>query len=252
MHYKALILDLDGTAIPHKEDGKPSPRVVQAIKNLQAYIPVCVSTSRPLFMARPVIEALGIQGVSAVNDATQLYDPMKKEITETLFLPEEVISNIQSIYTSMSLPFMVNVGDKEYVYDGGDLPKNICVLCAFDVTLDVANILIEQLSKIPGIAAVKVPSFKKGLVWVSASPANATKLHSVVSIAKTLAIKTKEIVGIGDGYNDFPLLEACGLKIAMRNAVEELKSIADFICPSVDNDGVAIVIEKILLPMVSR
>ena len=52
---------------------------------------------------------------------------------------------------------------------------------------------------------------------------------------------------MGDGYNDFPLLMACGLKIAMGNAVPELKAIADFIAPSVEEDGVATVIEKFIL-----
>ena len=40
---------------------------------------------------------------------------------------------------------------------------------------------------------------------------------------------------------------ACGLKIAMGNAVPELKAIADFIAPTVEEDGVATVIEKFVL-----
>ena len=49
---------------------------------------------------------------------------------------------------------------------------------------------------------------------------------------------------MGDGYNDFSLLMACGLKVAMGNAVEELKSIADYIAPTVENDGLSNVIAK--------
>ena len=55
------------------------------------------------------------------------------------------------------------------------------------------------------------------------------------------------MIGIGDGYNDFPLLMACGLKIAMGNAVEDLKAIADFIVPSVEQDGVAHAINRFIL-----
>ena len=62
-----------------------------------------------------------------------------------------------------------------------------------------------------------------------------------------LNIKTDEIIGIGDGYNDFPLLMACGLKVAMGNAVEELKAIADYIAPSVEEDGVVDVINKFVV-----
>lgn len=40
---------------------------------------------------------------------------------------------------------------------------------------------------------------------------------------------------------------ACGLKVAMGNAVKELKEIADFIAPTVEQDGLATVIEKFIL-----
>jgi hypothetical protein len=40
---------------------------------------------------------------------------------------------------------------------------------------------------------------------------------------------------------------ACGLKVAMGNAVPELKAIADYIAPSVTDDGMATVIEKFIL-----
>lgn len=47
--------------------------------------------------------------------------------------------------------------------------------------------------------------------------------------------------------NDHSLLCAYRLKIAMGNAAPELKAIADFIAPSIEEDGVATVIEKFIL-----
>ena len=44
------------------------------------------------------------------------------------------------------------------------------------------------------------------------------------------------------------MLEACGLSIAMGNAAPEVKSIADFIAPSVSDDGLAVAIEDFVLP----
>lgn len=75
----------------------------------------------------------------------------------------------------------------------------------------------------------------------------ATKKHAVLEVARHLNIKTEEIIGVRDGHNDLSLLMACGLKIAMGNAVREIKSIADYIAPSVEEDGVAHVIEKFIL-----
>jgi hypothetical protein len=81
---------------------------------------------------------------------------------------------------------------------------------------------------------------------INITDALASKLHGVVEVARMLHIKTEDIIGVGDGYVDFPLLMACGLKIAMGNAVPELKAIADFIAPTVDEDGVAVVIDKFI------
>ena len=68
-----------------------------------------------------------------------------------------------------------------------------------------------------------------------------------LSVSKLLNIKTKHISGVGDSNNDFPLLLACGLKVAMGNANSDLKQIADFVAPSVEEDGVATVIERFIL-----
>ena len=71
-------------------------------------------------------------------------------------------------------------------------------------------------------------------------------------LGKILNIRTHEIIGIGDGPNDFPLLMASGLKVAMGNAIPDLKAIADYVTATVEEDGVAQVIEKFVLSTNSR
>ena len=57
-----------------------------------------------------------------------------------------------------------------------------------------------------------------------------------------------QMTAAGDGYNDRPLLQACGLAIAMGDAPEELKAISDYIAPSAEEDGLAVAIEEFILP----
>ena len=66
--------------------------------------------------------------------------------------------------------------------------------------------------------------------------------------AELNGIETSQIIAAGDSYNDIPLLEACGLRIAMGNAVPELKALADYVAPSVDQDGLATAIDEFVLP----
>ena len=57
-------------------------------------------------------------------------------------------------------------------------------------------------------------------------------------------IKKEETLTIGDQNNDIALLKAGGIKVAMGNATDELKSIADYITDTVENDGFVKAVEK--------
>lgn len=65
-----------------------------------------------------------------------------------------------------------------------------------------------------------------------------------------LKIPKEEIMAMGDSGNDEALFEAAGLKIAMGNATDRLKSLADHIVSSVDDHGAAEAIEKFCLERV--
>lgn len=65
-------------------------------------------------------------------------------------------------------------------------------------------------------------------------------------VAERLGIQREEIVAFGDGVNDLDMLEYSGLGVAMGNAPDRVKAIADRVAPSVAQDGVAQVIEELL------
>jgi hypothetical protein len=247
MKYKAIFLDLDGTTVP-LGSSQPSSRVVEAITKAHKKVDVCIATGRPLDISKSVIHKLHVTSLCSVHDATQIYDPVKDIVVDTVSLSHELADQAITIFKQYNIQkIYVEVGEKLSFYNGEAWPKGLSDIAVEDLTEDVADKLISQLSGISGIAIHKNVSFKKGLFWVSVVSAQATKLHALFRLAKLLGVQTKQIIGVGDSYNDFPLLEASGLKIAMGNAVPELKAIADFIAPSVEEDGVATVIEKFIL-----
>jgi HAD superfamily hydrolase (TIGR01484 family) len=247
MKYKAIFLDLDGTAVPIGSSN-PSPRVVEAITKAHKKVNVCIATGRPLDISKPVIRKLHVTSLCSVHDATQIYDPIKDVVVDTVSLSHELADQAIHIIKRYNFPkIYVEAGTKVSLYKGEVWPEDLSDVAVADIPESVADDLISKLSNISEIAIHKNVSFTKGLFWVSVVNARATKLHAIVRLAELLGIYTKEIIGVGDSYNDFPLLEACGLKIAMGNAVPELKAIADFIAPSVEDDGVATVINKFIL-----
>lgn len=70
---------------------------------------------------------------------------------------------------------------------------------------------------------------------------------ALLKLAQILGIKREEVMAFGDGDNDTRMLEAAGIGVAMGNAVEEVKLVADIIAPSNDQDGVAKIIEQYIL-----
>lgn len=69
----------------------------------------------------------------------------------------------------------------------------------------------------------------------------------VAAIAEYLGIQPEEVICMGDAENDHHMLKYAGLGIAMANAMEETKKIADYITESNDDHGVAKAIEKFVL-----
>jgi len=73
---------------------------------------------------------------------------------------------------------------------------------------------------------------------------DALKWNAVKATADYFNIATDTIIAFGDDINDLEMIAKCGSGVAVENAVKEVKNIADYICGSNDNDGVASWIEK--------
>ncbi|WP_375754051.1 Cof-type HAD-IIB family hydrolase [Vibrio sp. HN007] len=69
----------------------------------------------------------------------------------------------------------------------------------------------------------------------------------VQSVAQLFGIDSKEVICMGDAENDHHMIKYAGLGVAMENATEDTKAIADHITHSNDESGVASVIEQYIL-----
>jgi Cof subfamily protein (haloacid dehalogenase superfamily) len=78
-----------------------------------------------------------------------------------------------------------------------------------------------------------------------ASP-DVTKGSGMAFVAEHLGLDASRVVGIGDGENDVELLQWAGYAVAVANAHRRVLAEADLVCPSVQEEGVAQVIEAFL------
>ena len=86
-----------------------------------------------------------------------------------------------------------------------------------------------------------------GLDFVNVVDPGVSKGEAMKELANFLGVNTAEVIAIGDGLNDIPLLEAAGLPVAMGNAFPEVKKVAKYTTLDVDHGGVAEVVKKFLL-----
>lgn len=75
---------------------------------------------------------------------------------------------------------------------------------------------------------------------------NINKAVGLSKLAQYLQIDKSEIMACGDGDNDLDMIEYAGLGVAMGNAIDDVKNIAQFITKDCDEDGIAYVIDKFI------
>jgi Cof subfamily protein (haloacid dehalogenase superfamily) len=91
-----------------------------------------------------------------------------------------------------------------------------------------------------------VPTPWEGSYYLEIMPAHVTKLSGLEQLGERLGMSPVEICAVGDEQNDIPMVEACGLGVAMGNGSDALKARADWVCGRNDEDGLVEVVDHIL------
>ena len=78
-------------------------------------------------------------------------------------------------------------------------------------------------------------------------PKGIDKAQSLERLLEVLGLMKEQMIACGDGYNDLTMIKYAGLGVAMENAVLPVRSAADYITASNNDDGVGLVVEKFML-----
>ena len=99
----------------------------------------------------------------------------------------------------------------------------------------------EVESRFPGIRVT-------ASTWnnLELNSSGAHKGNALRRLAEHLGLSLANCISFGDGLNDLTMVESAGVGVAMANAAPEVKAAATRVAPSNDEDGVAVVLEKLL------
>jgi HAD superfamily hydrolase (TIGR01484 family) len=252
MKNKAIIFDIDGTAIDSPSQRLPSDRLVKAIRQIEDEYFICAATGRVWSFAEPVLKGLSLVDPCIISGGTQIcnpatgailwqYDIDKADMDAVLKISKE-FPDYKALYNNYDLDAYLNGGhdvttleidESVYFFELTFVPENI------------AHAIIQKLSKIEGIVATLVVAMRPGCKDIHVTNKNATKEHAIAELLKIINVEQSNTTGVGDGHNDTHLFNGVNHKVAMGNSVHELKNMSDEVIGSVSEDGFANYLESL-------
>jgi Cof subfamily protein (haloacid dehalogenase superfamily) len=113
--------------------------------------------------------------------------------------------------------------------------------------IDEPEILDKAIARIPAEVREKYTVLKSAPYFLEILDKRVTKGTGVKALADSLNIKPEEVMTIGDQENDIAMLEYAGVGVAMGNAIDSVKKVADYVTKTNLEDGVAYAIKKFVL-----
>lgn len=244
--YKAIVFDLDGTAVANTREATPSQRLIKAVAAARGHSHLIAATGRPFSAAMPVIAALGLTDPCVILGGTVIIDPKTHTVVQQVTLTPAAVA---AIFNALKpFPYQLYIRDEGIGESLSAAPHHlnaeIEIMFAEDVVEPDATHMKQVLNAIPDTLATSAPSWSGRGEIIMITHRNGTKEHAVAEVLRQLGVKKAQTIGVGDGDNDVHLFAAVGHKIAMGNAGPALKAAADEIAPHIDEDGLAQIIER--------
>ncbi|HYF75255.1 MAG TPA: Cof-type HAD-IIB family hydrolase [Candidatus Nitrosocosmicus sp.] len=279
LKYKMLVSDMDYTLL--NKDKKVSERNRAAVKKaIDKGVHMVVATGRIYTSARVYARLLGVSTpIIASNGAiireaafgnpldtekTIFKDVLTKEAVEEMarlshkyglfchFFTEDTIYaeklvNVSQRYTEWN--HYLGAEDQVKIKIVDDVKKAI----EEDKVQILKAVVVDSDSS--KIQSLRESIVETGMVSVSQSMKDnlevmnkgVTKGNAVRILAEMYGIDREEIISIGDNENDISMIEYAGMGIAMGNAEEVLKKVANHVTGDYQEDGVAEAIERFIL-----
>jgi HAD superfamily hydrolase (TIGR01484 family) len=243
MRYEAIIFDLDGTAMPSARKSLPSKKLAGVINSYKNKIHLCAATGRSWDLAREVIQILALVDPCILSGGAVIVDPRKEKILWQKAISQNALNAILKVVQDYDYPVDYAVG----LTTTAILPREVIKLSSeinafyiLDIPQDKANKVLDKLTEVEGITVSKAHSWNvAGGIDFHITNSQGTKEHAVTELCRILNVDRANVAGVGDGHNDIHLFNSVGHKVAMGNAVPELKEIADEIIEPIDKEGLA-------------
>jgi len=267
--FKLIVSDIDGTLVGH--DLQISPRVKAAIAAAQAKgVTVTLATGRGAEPTERFAAEVGITAPLVCLQGGQVFDPITKRTLYEARLAPEILPWIDRVATERGWHLHFETPRMVYLPEGVPSPEVLNDLFSVTATKRVSNFvaevteipskfliavhdprerdeIMETLRELIGRAGLPVQLMVSHLQFVEGVPPGVHKASGLQWLITYLEIAPSEVLAIGDNDNDVTMLRWAQTGVAMGNASPAALAVADWVAPSVEEDGVAVAIEKFVL-----
>lgn len=265
MKYKLLVLDLDGTLTnSRKEISQRNRETLIALQKEGTKL--VLASGRPTYGIAPLADELQMDklgGYILSYNGGEIIDWETKKMLFAKLLPDEVVPALYESATRNEVAILTY--DKEFIVtEHPDDPyvKKEAFLNKMqirpsqhfldDIALPLPKCLMvgdpDRLIPIEAELSVllqgQISVYRSEPFFLELVPEGIDKAQSLAVLLDKLGMQREEMAAIGDGYNDLSMIQFAGMGIAMGNAQEPVKKVADYITLSNDEDGVAAAVEK--------
>ncbi|MEU6092533.1 HAD family hydrolase [Streptomyces sp. NPDC047085] len=260
--YALIATDLDGTLL--RGDDTVSDRSLAALaRATRAGARHLVVTGRPAPRVRPLLDALGRTGLAVCGQGAQVYDAGADRLLWSVRLDRELAevalgkieAEVGQVYAAVDQDGVdgLTLIEPGYLMPHPTLPA-VRVGRRDDLWCEpISKVLLRHHSLSDDELAATARAVVGSLATVTMSgpgtvelqPCGVTKATGLALAAEYLGIEAERALAFGDMPNDIPMFDWAGRGVAMANAHPELKAVADEVTKSNEDDGIAVVLERL-------
>lgn len=258
-----ICTDLDGTLL--REDKTISKENREAIEYFKAeggYFTFI--TGRMPYISGELCKEVGCNAPFGCFNGGGVYDHMAEKYVYLKTLPKCVVDIAETVEKNLpQVGFQFDLADRIYFCRENDtmaifreitgVPNNVKDYHLIDEpvakvifgTQDeaVMDKLIKLIAEHP--ASAEVNCIRSEFSLYDIVPQNVGKGTALEKLAEHLSIDMKKTIAVGDYNNDISMIKAAGVGVAVANAVESLKDVADYITVSNEEHAIAKIISDI-------
>ncbi|MFE2472261.1 HAD family hydrolase [Streptomyces mirabilis] len=261
--YKLVATDLDGTLLRSDETVSERTRGALAAVTAAGAAHIVV-TGRAVPWTRHILDDLGYEGLAVCGQGAQVYDAGEHRLLTSVTLDRQLaglaLAKIEAEVGPLLLAASRDGLDGEvlvgpgYRRQDGSLPV-VPIRDATDLwSAPLNKVYVQHPTLSDDELAAVAAKVAGGLVGVTVAgagiveilPLGLSKATGLSLAARRLGVKAADTIAFGDMPNDIPMFAWAAHSVAMANAHDELKAVADEVTSSNEEDGIAMVLERLL------